>query len=1024
MTGRTVGQYEILEQLGSGGMGVVYKARDTKLGRTVALKFLPTHLSTDATSKQRFIQEARAASALDHANICTIHDIAEDDQGQLFIVMSYYDGQTLKYLLQDGSIELTDAVNISIQLARGLARAHEASIVHRDIKPANIMVTARNEVKILDFGVAKLSESADLTKEGSTIGTAAYMSPEQSKGESVDVRADVWSLGVVMYELLAGKRPFEGGYEAALVYAIINETAPSIQEVNPEISDGLAKIVERCLSKKPTDRQSDAARVALDLEEYASPTGTRAAPVVELAPPTSSVPSSSQVVTHFAPIAVAVLAMTWAAIVSIGLPDWVFTVAAVLMLLGLPALLFSAKTERERDGTDSSDDFLGWLTYKKAQWGGLYSMAGLGVLTIAFMTMRTMGIGPFGSLQASGALQEDAIIIVADFENTTGEEALASSVSELMRIALSQSDAINLMEGSDVSSALLRMERASDDLIDVNTAMEIAQREGAEAVVSGTIGPIGNGYVLTASMLAVHDGSELIKLSQTARSADDIIDAVDQLSKDLRERIGESIKSIRSNEDLDRVTTSSLNALRLYAEGRGALDTGDYERAVTAFEQAIEIDSTFAMAYRKIAVAYSNAGKSFDLQVWAATLAYKLRAHLPQRERWMTEAYYYSTVTNSDDETVEVYERIIERYPNETTALNNITLILQRRGEYARAEGYLERALELGSSQVYFSNMMNVLSAQKKWDRAEEVLDDWELRNPSSPGRAAYRWNTAMNLGDYEAADTLIHYSEFSQDDYWKAAEAYDRMRLDELTGNSQDADRSARIAIETQISRGATAAALGIYIDLAWRALVYHSDRDRALELLAEGLERLQIEEQALLDRPYDRIAGIYGFMGESELARHFWNLFLTIPESQQRGYLGRHAMESQVLKSEGKLEEALAVVRRGLELNECLMCGVYEQAELLAQVDSLDAALEVYREIQDWTQGNAPLFMSQYKPVVWLEMGELYSRTGQTDEAIEAYSNFVDMWEEADASLQPKVRYARSRIERLLDQSVREPE
>lgn len=204
MTGQTIGQYEIHEQLGSGGMGVVYKATDTRLDRTVALKLLPPHMNADEGAKARFVQEAKAASALDHANICTIHDISEDESGRMFIVMTFYDGSTLKYKLQSGALPLSESIDIGIQLSRGLSRAHEAGIVHRDIKPANIMITARGEAKILDFGVAKLSQSADLTQAGSTVGTAAYMSPEQSKGELVDVRADVWSAGVLLYEMLTG----------------------------------------------------------------------------------------------------------------------------------------------------------------------------------------------------------------------------------------------------------------------------------------------------------------------------------------------------------------------------------------------------------------------------------------------------------------------------------------------------------------------------------------------------------------------------------------------------------------------------------------------------------------------------------------------------------------------------------------------------------------------------------------------------------------------------------------------------
>jgi serine/threonine-protein kinase len=208
MLGKTISHYKILEKLGEGGMGVVYKARDTRLDRFVALKFLPPHLSTDEEAKQRFITEAKAASSLDHPNIATVYEINETDAGQMYIAMAYYDGGSLREKVGSGQFSVNSAVDIASQIAAGLARAHEAGIIHRDIKPANIIITKRSEVKIIDFGLAKLRGQARLAKTGTTMGTVAYMSPEQIQGESVDLRTDLWSLGVVIYEMLTGRLPF------------------------------------------------------------------------------------------------------------------------------------------------------------------------------------------------------------------------------------------------------------------------------------------------------------------------------------------------------------------------------------------------------------------------------------------------------------------------------------------------------------------------------------------------------------------------------------------------------------------------------------------------------------------------------------------------------------------------------------------------------------------------------------------------------------------------------------------------
>lgn len=268
MIGRHVSQYIIKEQLGRGGMGIVYRARDTKLDRDVALKFLPPELSAAEDSKARFVQEAKAASALDHPNICTIYEISESEDGKLFIAMSYYDGQTLKYLLDEGAMSESKAAGIALQIAEGLSKAHGAGITHRDIKPANIMVTAEGRVKILDFGLAKLEQGLDLTKAGSTVGTTAYMSPEQASGKEVDGRTDIWSLGVILYEMLSGDKAFGGGYDQAVLYSVMNEDPEPLDGIGA----GLADAVTGMMKKNPEERFRSAEEVIAALDPFASGT--------------------------------------------------------------------------------------------------------------------------------------------------------------------------------------------------------------------------------------------------------------------------------------------------------------------------------------------------------------------------------------------------------------------------------------------------------------------------------------------------------------------------------------------------------------------------------------------------------------------------------------------------------------------------------------------------------------------------------------------------------------------------------
>jgi serine/threonine protein kinase len=270
MIGKTISHYKILEKLGQGGMGVVYKAEDTKLKRVVALKFLPTELTRNEDAKKRFIHEAQAASRLEHNNICNIHEINEADDGQIFIVMACYDGESLKRKIERGPLKLEESADIAMQVANGLAKAHEKGIVHRDLKPANIFITEDGVAKILDFGLAKLAGQTKLTKTGSTLGTAAYMSPEQAKGDKVDHRTDIWSLGVVLYEMLTGRLPFKGDYDQAVIYSILNEEPQRPSSLRKEISARLEGILVRALEKDPANRYQTITYLLSDFEFEAS----------------------------------------------------------------------------------------------------------------------------------------------------------------------------------------------------------------------------------------------------------------------------------------------------------------------------------------------------------------------------------------------------------------------------------------------------------------------------------------------------------------------------------------------------------------------------------------------------------------------------------------------------------------------------------------------------------------------------------------------------------------------------------
>jgi non-specific serine/threonine protein kinase len=290
MISKTISHYKILEKLGGGGMGLVYKAKDTKLKRTVALKFLPSELTRDPETKQRFIQEAQSASLLDHPNICTIHEIDETKDGQMFICMACYEGETLNEKIKRGSLRLDDVVNIIIQVAEGLAKAHSKGIVHRDIKPANIFITEDRQVKILDFGLAKLAGQKRITRFGTAVGTATYMSPEQARGEEVDQRTDIWSLGVVLYEMITGQLPFKGENWEAVLYSIFNEEPQQpLRNIYSDVPESLQQIVQKMLKKEIQERYKDMETLITDLKSINLKSNSITSPRVVEDKPSSSI---------------------------------------------------------------------------------------------------------------------------------------------------------------------------------------------------------------------------------------------------------------------------------------------------------------------------------------------------------------------------------------------------------------------------------------------------------------------------------------------------------------------------------------------------------------------------------------------------------------------------------------------------------------------------------------------------------------------------------------------------------------
>ncbi|MCX6143283.1 MAG: protein kinase [Ignavibacteriales bacterium] len=611
MIGQTISHYKVLEKLGEGGMGVVYKAQDTKLLRPVALKFLSADMTRDQDAKKRFIQEARAASALDHPNIAVVHDIDETSDGHSFICMAYYEGQTLKAKLAKGPMSVDESVNIALQIASGLQRAHESRIIHRDIKPGNIIITPQGEVKIVDFGLAKLAVQSHITRSHITGGTSAYMAPEQILGDEADARSDLFSLGVVLYEAVVGRRPFLGEHEPALFYSIVNTEPIPPSALQPGISQELERVILKLLAKEPTQRYQSAADVRADLKRFLGEEPT----------PSPRRPRSRP-----------------------GKSRWIIT-ASTIVLTGAILLLW------------------------------------------------------FSTSKPALSLSPNDYVLVAAFENTTGETIFDQSLTEAMRVSLRQSSRISLLSESRVQDALARMQSAKKIPLDAVTALEVARREGARIVLAGNIGRVGTEYLLTCRIIDAVSGETVSIRHHQALTAGQIISRLDDLCRDVREALGESLHEISQySSPLDKVTTPSLEALALYSRGNVLEGQGNYSEAALLKEQAVVKDSLFVMAISDVSYIHRKL-RNDSLALIFHRRVLPLVNRVSDRERYYILSLYYGPSFEYDFQTAFEYARkLVARYPNSAEGLAMLGWLAMRVGDLPTCLSANERSVSADST--------------------------------------------------------------------------------------------------------------------------------------------------------------------------------------------------------------------------------------------------------------------------------------------------------------------------------------
>ena len=1041
--------YRLERELGGGGMSRVYLAEEKALHRKVVIKLLPPEMAA-GVSIDRFRREIQLAASLQHPHVVPLLTAGSQDD-LLYYVMPYIEGESLRAkLAREGELPIGQTLRILRDVADALAYAHRHKVVHRDIKPDNVMISDDHAL-VTDFGVAKaVSDSTggqSLTSMGVALGTPAYMSPEQAAANPhVDHRADIYSLGALAYEMLCGQPPFSGANPQQVLSAHVTQAPEPCRTHRASVPAALDELVMRCLAKLPADRWQRADELKTQFDSMATPqsggmTPTGTQPVAAVTSGTAgpvdlAAITPVKVAALFGAAAALVLVLVYMLMTVLGLPDWVFVGAIALLAVGLPIMLVTGKHEQQRAVAATTGMHVTTpvgmqqhFTWRKAILGGGLAFTALAVVAGGFMAMRLLGIGPVGTLVASGVLDEQARLVLADFENSTSDSTLGETVAELFRIDLNESPAITLLSTRQVLEVLRRMQRPEDTPLTPAVVSELAIREGIKAYLTGDIRSLGESYLIAARLVSAETGEEFMSLSEQANTSADIMGAVDRMSTAFRERIGESYSSLRADPPLERFTTSSLEALQLYAQATRENELGNLDRAIALLQRSVAIDSTFAMAWRRLGAFMARPGRGQGPESRDATRrAYALRGRLAVRERYHVEALHATYVEQDDEKAVTAYLTILDKYPRDPTALNNLGVAYLRLGNRREAARWFSEGIVRGvAPAIAYTNLVRTEVTLGDLSAADSALELFEVKFPNHTSRFTVRAGVATASWDYESAAAAI-------DNHF---EAYGSAAAEESEGYQW---RRVLAAVQGKMDGADRWNRQRLFVDAERRSLFSHQER-----AVLEELESTDLAIRYDLDPP------------SPEHYLETWNRWLEITENPLGGGRWEDAVHALARLGEASRAQALLADYRGRLSDEQRenrrVALMRSDAEVALAADRADEAVSLLRTARDVTtrpgrdrnlawllaeaydeSGNADSAVAYYElylethsirqifqdfrylPGTLRRLGELYEERGDREKAVEYYSRFMDLWTEADADLQPIVEDIRGRVARLV--------